>query len=219
MGMRPKSCPGLAAYSIAWHEWLQPGPRRIASTRLICFSSGSPAVDILALPPAASALPLKGMRGPTPPHPANPRAAALQAPPLRQPLTRRAAEPMATLTAKGARAKGGAARRAPPLQSSKTTTPRMPCARQARWSGAWIGDLGTCGLGSNCIPRSAAGTPTTVSPPAAESRAFPRAFRGAPSRGLPTVSSPLEGSAEPGDQTAQSPSTRATRPSWAPTTG
>lgn len=114
MGMRPKSCPGLAAYSIAWHEWLQPGPRRIASTRLICFSSGSPAVDILALPPAASALPLKGMRGPTPPHPANPRAAALQAPPLRQPLTRRAAEPIATLTAKGARAKGGAARRAPP---------------------------------------------------------------------------------------------------------
>ena len=47
--MRPKSCPGLAAYSMAWHEWLQPGPRRIASTRLICFSSGT-AADILALP-------------------------------------------------------------------------------------------------------------------------------------------------------------------------
>lgn len=53
IGMRPKSCPGLAAYSMAWHEWLQPGPRRIASTRLICFSSvGTAGVDILAALPA-----------------------------------------------------------------------------------------------------------------------------------------------------------------------
>lgn len=51
MGMRPNSCPGLAAYSMAWHEWLQPGPRRIASSLLICFNSGTAAVDILAQPP------------------------------------------------------------------------------------------------------------------------------------------------------------------------
>lgn len=75
MGMRPKSCPGLAAYSMAWHEWLQPGPRRIASTRLICFSSGT-AADILALPPRSQHLPLSACAGPTLLRPANTRAAA-----------------------------------------------------------------------------------------------------------------------------------------------
>lgn len=75
MGMRPKSCPGFAAYSMAWHEWLQPGPRRIASTRLICFSSGTAAADILALPTATRAPPLRACAGPPPPRPSNPRTA------------------------------------------------------------------------------------------------------------------------------------------------
>lgn len=79
MGMRPKSCPGLAAYSIAWQEWLQPGPRRIASTRLICFSSGTEA-DILALPTVPEYLPLSEGAGPPPLHLTNPRAASFRPP-------------------------------------------------------------------------------------------------------------------------------------------
>lgn len=34
--------PGLGAYSMAWQEWLQPGPSRIASYRVSGFSSGTP---------------------------------------------------------------------------------------------------------------------------------------------------------------------------------
>lgn len=166
---------------MAWHEWLQPGPRRIASTRLICFSSGT-AADILALPLRSQHRPLSACAGPTLLRPANTRAAAPWALPTRQSLTRIGAEPIAALQCLVERRKGRVQRQKPhaPHPAPNSRAPRAAAPPMTlenhNVQDATRQPCSTSGA-SGVRP---AGCPTTTLPPAGPSRMpCPRASLGA----------------------------------------